>query len=90
MNKFNILDILNILNYTYIYTYTYIASQVMLVVTNLPDNEGDIRDSGLIPESGRPPGGGHGNQSSILAWRTPWTDEPVRLQSTGLQRVGHD
>ena len=46
----------------------------MLVVTNLPDNEGDIRDSGLIPESGRPPGGGHGNQSSILAWRTPWTD----------------
>ena len=28
--------------------------------------------------------------SSILAWRTPWTEEPVRLQSMGLQRVGHD
>ena len=28
--------------------------------------------------------------SSILAWRTPWTEEPGRLQSTGLQRVGHD
>ena len=28
--------------------------------------------------------------SSILAWRIPWTTEPGRLQSTGLQRVGHD
>ena len=28
--------------------------------------------------------------SSILAWRTPWTQEPGGLQSTGLQRVGHN
>ena len=28
--------------------------------------------------------------SSILAWRIPWREEPDRLQSTGLQRVGHD
>ena len=28
--------------------------------------------------------------SSILAWRIPWTDGPVRLQSMGLQRVGHE
>ena len=28
--------------------------------------------------------------SSIRAWRIPWTEEPGRLQSTGLQRVGHD
>ena len=27
---------------------------------------------------------------SIFAWRIPWTEEPVRLQFTGLQRVGHD
>ena len=32
-----------------------------LVVKNLPVNAGDIRDSGLIPESGRSPGGEHGN-----------------------------
>ena len=25
--------------------------------------------------------------SSILAWRIPWTEEPGRLQSMGLQRV---
>ena len=28
--------------------------------------------------------------SSILAWRIPWTEEPGKLQSIGLQRVGHD
>ena len=28
--------------------------------------------------------------SSILAWKIPWTEEPGRLQSMGLQRVGHD
>ena len=28
--------------------------------------------------------------SSILAWKVPWTEEPGRLQSMGLQRVGHD
>ena len=28
--------------------------------------------------------------SSILAWRIPWIEEPGKLQSTGLQRVGHN
>ena len=28
--------------------------------------------------------------SSILAWRIPWSEEPGRLQSMGLQTVGHD
>ena len=28
--------------------------------------------------------------SSILAWKTPWTEEPGRLQSMGSQRVGQD
>ena len=28
--------------------------------------------------------------SSILTWKTPWTEEPGRLQSMGSQRVGHD
>ena len=37
------------------------ASQVVLVVKNPPANVGDIRYAGSIPESGRSPGGGHGN-----------------------------
>ena len=28
--------------------------------------------------------------SSTLAWKTPWMEEPSRLQSMGSQRVGHD
>ena len=28
--------------------------------------------------------------SSTLAWKIPWTEEPGRLQSMGLQRVSHD
>ena len=28
--------------------------------------------------------------SSILAWKIPLTEEPGRLQSMVLQRVGHD
>ena len=32
---------------------------------------------------------GMATHSSILACRIPWTEEPGRLQSMGLQRVGH-
>ena len=28
--------------------------------------------------------------SSTLAWKSPWMEEPDRLQSIGVQRVGHD
>ena len=33
---------------------------------------------------------GRATHYNILAWRIPWTGEPGRLQSMGLQRVGHD
>ena len=33
---------------------------------------------------------GMATRSSILVWRIPWTEEPGRLQSMALQRVGHD
>ena len=47
-------------------------------------------DAHLIPGLERSPGKGIATYSSILAWRIPWTEEPDRLQSMGLQRVGHD
>ena len=37
------------------------ASQVALVVKNLPASAGGVRDGGSIPGLGRSPGGGHGN-----------------------------
>ena len=33
---------------------------------------------------------GMATHSSILAWRIPMTEDPGRLWSMGLQRVGHD
>ena len=30
------------------------------------------------------------NRSSTPAWKIPWTEDPGRLQSMGLQRVGHN
>ena len=38
----------------------------------------------LIPEKEMAP------RSSTLAWKMPWMEEPGRLQSVGLLRVGHD
>ena len=47
-------------------------------------------DPGLIPGLGRSPGEGNSNPGQYPAWRIPWTEDSGRLQSTGLQRVGHD
>ena len=63
------------------------ASQVVLVVKNPPANAGDIRDTGLIPGSGRSTGGGHGNPLQFLAWRIPWTEAAGELQSIGSQSL---
>ena len=55
------------------------ASQVALVVKNLPANAGDIRDMGLIPGQEGPLEEGTATHSSILDWRIPWTEELGRL-----------
>ena len=47
------------------------AFQVALVVRNLPANAGDLRDSGSIPDSGRSPGGGHGNPLQYFCLENP-------------------
>ena len=69
----------------------FFVSQVALVLKNLPASAGDIRDMGSIPGSGRSPGGGHRQPTPVfLPGEFPWTEEPGRLQSIGLQRVRHD
>ena len=59
------------------------------MVKNLPASA-DVRDSGLIPGSEDPLEEVMATNSSILAWRIPWTEEPGGPQSIGSQRVGHD
>ena len=48
------------------------ASQMVLVVKNLPSNARDLRDMGLIPGSGRPPQGGYGNPLQYS-----WLENPM-------------
>ena len=48
----------------------FCAGPGSVVVKNPPANAGDIRDVGSIPGSGRSPGEGNGNHSSILAWKS--------------------
>ena len=47
------------------------ASQVALVVKNLPANTGDVRDLGSIPGWGRSPGGEHGNPLQYSCLENP-------------------
>ena len=50
----------------------------------------NVGDPGSIPGFGGSPGEGNGNPLQYFAWKIPWTEEHCRLQSMGLQRVGHD
>ena len=66
------------------------ASQVLLVVKNPLVTARGVRDAGSIPGLGRSPGGGHGNPLQYSCLENPRTEEPVRLQTIGSQRVRHD
>ena len=54
----------------------WFASQVVQFVKNLPASEGDTRDLGSFPGSGRSPGIWNSTHSGILSWEIPWTKEP--------------
>ena len=45
------------------------------MVKNLSENAGDLRDTGLIPGSGRSPGGGHGNPLQYSRLENPMDRE---------------
>ena len=66
------------------------ASQVVLVVKNPPANAEAIKDAGSISSQEGPLEEGMATDSSVLAWRIPWTEEPGWLQFMELQRTGHD
>ena len=51
------------------------------MVKNPPANAGDTADGGSIRRSERSPEEEMATHSSILAWKIPWTEEPVRLYS---------
>ena len=59
------------------------------MVKNPSANARETRDAGLIPGLGRSPGEGNGNPLQYFCLENP-TEEPGRLQSIGLQRVGYN
>ena len=70
------------------------ASQVALVLKNLPADAGNIRDMGPIPGLGRSPGGGHGNLLQYSCLENPmdrgawWaTAQRVARTQTQLKRL---
>ena len=60
------------------------------MVKNPPANAGDARDKILSLGQEDPLEKRMETQSSILAWRILWTEDPDGLQATGSQRVKHD
>ena len=57
---------------------------------NLPTNAGNAGDLGSFLGQEDSLEKEMATHCSILAWRIPWTEEPGGLQSTELQRIGHD
>ena len=66
------------------------ASEVMLVVKNASANAEDIRDMVQYLGWEDPLEVGMATHSSILAQRTPRTEEPGGLQCIGPKSVGHN
>ena len=62
------------------------ASQVALVVNNQSANAGDIRGTGLTPESGRSPGGGHGNPPQYSCLENPMDGGAWRATVHGVTK----
>ena len=60
------------------------------MVKNSPANAGELRDAGLIPGSGRYPGGGNDNPLQYTCLENPMDRGAWQATTVGSQRVGHD
>ena len=68
------------------------------MVTNLPANAGDVRDTGSVPDLGRSPGGGNGNpfhcscleNSMDRAWRAVVHESQILLAESSSSKHKHE
>ena len=63
---------------------------MVLAVKNVPANERDIRDAGLIPELGISPGKGNGNPLQYSCLKNPMDKGAWRATVHGITRVGNN
>ena len=75
------------LPFSFLFISLFFGHNPALVIKTLPANPGD---EGSIPGLGIWVEKEMTTHSNILAWRIPRTEEPGRLRSIALQRVGHD
>ena len=66
------------------------AYQVALVVKNPPAKAGDVRNVGLIPGSGRSPGGGHGNTFQYSCLENAMDRGVWSAIVLGVAKIGND
>ena len=90
IHKSGIISCMGFLSKPWKRTTVWVASQVALLIKNLRANAGDLKDMDSTPGLGRSLGGGHGNLLQYSCLENPWTEEPGRLRSIGLQRVGNN
>ena len=70
--------------------FASIAKQVAAKLTSSKITAQDVWSTLPLKEPSVEFGEGMIPDSSTLAWKIPWTEEPGRLQSMGSLRVGHD
>ena len=76
-----------------IFSCAYLTSGIQYFFPGGSDAKESARnagDLGLIPGSGRSPGGGKGNPLQYCCLENSWTEESSGLQSMGSERVRHD
>ena len=66
------------------------ASQVALVVKKLTASAGEVRDTGSVPESGKSPGGGHGNPLQCSCLENPVDRGAWWATVHGVAKSGHN
>ena len=67
----------------YKYSWTPLVAQMVNLPTILETWVQSLTQEDLLEKD-------MATHSSTVAWKIPWTEEPGRLQSMGLQRIGHD
>ena len=82
--------LINVKSNYFLLKYSWLAFCSGSAIKESSCNAGATGDTGTISGREDPLEEGMATHSSIPAWRIPRTEEPGRLQSTGLQRVGHD
>ena len=81
--KVLLMKLYTLLIYTF---YGLWASPVAQLAKNLPANAGDTKDTGLIPGSGRSPGGGNGNPLQCLCQENPMDSRAWQAADHGVTK----